>query len=283
MHVLVAGAGVLGRELITVLLDQGHNVRAMALREEEFDGLAHPLLECRAADVTRPEMLTGLCEGVEAVVSCIGITRINGALTHDAVDYRGNVNLLKEAEGSGTKTFAIVSPEGVEEGNGHAPLLSARCRFEERLQQSDVSWIIIHSGGFFTDLAEMARLAAKSPMFVVGDGTTRFTPIAVSDLARFTAESLGSASREILHAGGPETLSWNEIVSLGFAYWGKQPRIYHVPVWFCRLTLALIRPFSKKYYAMGRLIVFMSLTELPTPPVGQERLEDYIKKHLARA
>ncbi len=283
MKVLVAGAGVLGRELIGVLLEQGHNVRAMALCEEEFQGLTHPLLERRAANVTRPETLAGICEGMDAVVSCIGITRIKRAITHEAVDYQGNLNLLEEAERSGARTFAIVSPEGVEEGSRHAPLLAARCRFEERLQLSDINWIIIHSGGFFTDLADMARMAQKSPMFVVGDGTTRFTPIAVSDLSRFTAKSLESASREILHVGGPETLSWNEIVSLCFAHWGKPPKIYHVPVRLCHLILALIRPFSKRYYAMGRLIIFMSVTELPTPSVGEERLVDFMRKHLAVA
>ncbi len=283
MHVLVAGAGVLGRELISVLLENGHVVTAMALKESEFEGLQHPLLTCHAADVTRPQTLAGLCDGVDAVVSCIGITRTSGSVTHDAVDYMGNVNLLREAERSHVDKFAIVSPEGVDEGDRHAPLLAARARFESVLKRSELNWMVIHSGGFFADLAEMARMAQKSPMFVIGNGQACFTPISVVDLAHFTADSLETARNETLHVGGPETLSWNEIATLCFSYWGKKPRIYHVPVWLCRLTLALVRPFSRRYHALGKLLVFMSVTELPTPSHGTERLEEFMRRHLAPA
>lgn len=283
MHVLVAGAGILGRELIHVLLEQQHEVTAMALDKQELAGFNHPSLTCISGDVTKPDTIAGICKNVAAVVSCIGITRIRGTLTHDSVDYQGNLNLLREAERAGVKKFAIVSPEGVQRGRKLAPLLEARQKFEVKLTFSSIGWIVIHAGGFFSDLAEMAKMARTSPMFAIGNGETTFTPIAVADLALFVADSLKGAGNKKLHVGGPETMTWNQILALCFNHWGAKPRIVHVPAWICRVMLVLIRPFSAKYYAMGRLLVFMSTTELPTPTLGKERLADYFSRQLSVA
>lgn len=280
MHVLVAGAGVLGRELMRGLVDRGHEVTGLALRDREFDGLNRERIRCVTGDVTRPETLQGLCAGVDVVVSCIGITRISSRLKHRDVDYQGNLNLLNAAEDAGVGKFVIVSPEGVTTGQNAAPLLEARHAFEAVLSSRKLDWVIVHSGGFFSDLAEMAKLAKKAPIFLIGNGQTQFTPIAVEDLAVLVADSVGSARNEKVHVGGPETLSWNEIAKLLFTPWGLKPRVYHVPAWVCHTVLALIGPFSPRYYAMGRLIVFMSTTQLATPTRGKTRLADYLNSKL---
>lgn len=280
MHVLVAGAGILGRELIRVLLGEGHEVTALALNEREFNGLAHSRLHCKVMNVTRPETLSGAAAGVDAVISCIGITRVNGRVTHRAVDYQGNLNLLMEAKAAGVKLFAIVSPEGVEAGRDKAPLLEARYMFEKVLMGSGINWLIVHSGGFFADLAEVAKMVRKSPMFVIGSGTNRFTPIAVADLASIIAEEIKTAASRKIHVGGPQTLSWNDILRMCFEHWQIKPRIYHVPEWVCGLILVLIRPLSPKYYAMGRLLLFMYTHDLPTPERGTIKLKDYFRSTL---
>ncbi|HAS82684.1 MAG TPA: hypothetical protein DCS43_08445 [Verrucomicrobia bacterium] len=280
MHVMVAGAGILGRELIKVLLNQGHEVTALALFEREFKGLSHARLHCKAVDVTRAETLHGVADGVRTVISCIGITRVNGKVTHEAVDYQGNCNLLAEAERAGVQQFAIISPEGVELGRRSAPLLQARQKFEKRLQESRLAWLIIHSGGFFSDLAMMAQMAQRSPMFVIGRGVERFTPIAVADLAQLVTEEIGDVRARKVHVGGPETLSWNAIMQICFAHWNLPARIYHIPRWLCQLALVFVRPFSARYYSMGKLLVFMYTHDLPTPERGKTTLREYLKANV---
>jgi nucleoside-diphosphate-sugar epimerase len=277
MRILVAGAGVLGKRLIRVFLGRGSEVVALALAQREFEGLEHPNLRAVACDVTKPEQLEGLCRGVDIVVSCIGITRLKGNLTHMDVDYRGNLNLLREAERSGVRKFGIVSPEGVDEGADHVPLLEARRLFEQELRKSSVDWLVFHAGGFFTDLAEMGKMVEKGSLFVIGHGKNVFTPIAVEDLAEIVAADMLARSRQVVHVGGPEDMSWNEICEVCFAHRGKKPRILKIPVWLCRLTLWMIKPFSRPYHAMGRLLVFMSTQDLPTEKRGRTRLADYLK------
>ena len=102
MNLLIAGAGgVLGRELVRQALARGDHVAALVLRKGELRVIEHPRLRIIEADVTKPEQLAGICKGLEQVISCIGITRLKGNLTHEIVDYRGNLNLLEEAEPTG--------------------------------------------------------------------------------------------------------------------------------------------------------------------------------------
>src|SRR5680860_1535140 len=61
-RILVTGAtGFIGRRLVPVLLDGGHEVRAMTRRPESYDGPGEPV----AGDVDDPDSLTGPLEGVD--------------------------------------------------------------------------------------------------------------------------------------------------------------------------------------------------------------------------
>lgn len=279
MNILIAGAGgVLGRELVRQALSRGDHVAALALRKGELRVIEHPRLRIIEADVTKPEQLTGICKGMEQVISCIGITRLRGKLTHEIVDYRGNLNLLEEAKRSGVAKFGFISPAGTELGFGHAPLIDAKHRFEQALQASGVPWVLFRSGGFFPDLAEMKALAAKGPLYAIGKGDSRSTPVHIPDLAAVMLAEMGAQTNVGVGVGGPEDLTWRETCEACFAALGKPPRISYAPVWLCKLALALIRPFSYRHWAMGRLLLFMSTHDVCTPRCGTVRLRDYLEK-----
>jgi len=279
MNVLVAGGGgVLGRLLIKELLARKHTVVSFAYSAREFEGLQHPGLKTFACDITRPEQLGGKCDGIDTVISCVGITRLSGSLTHMDVDYQGNLNLLREAARAGVKTYGFISPEGVDEGHDFVPLLKAKYLFEEALKQSGLNWVIFRAGGFYGDLKEMGKTAAKGSMFVFGNGENRFTPVDVGDLAQIMVEDVMARENCVVTVGGPADMSWNEICRACFKKYGKPPKIFHVPVWVGRLTLVLIKPFSRKYDAMGRLILFMSTTDLMTDKRGKKSFEQYLQE-----
>lgn len=278
MHVLIAGAGgPLGRQLIDRFLEKVGRVTAMGFSLKEFAGLYHPRLTVRACDVTKPEQLAGLCQGVDMVVSCIGITRMKGRLTHLDVDYRGNLNLLKEAAKSGVGKFGFITPVGAEHGRDHdVPLLLAKFLFKQELRKAGMKWVIFRCGGFYSDLAEMGRAAAKGSMFVIGSGHNRFTPVDVRDVARIMVEDLSSKSNAVVEVGGPQDMSWNEICRTCFAHYGRKPRIVHVPAWLCQAMLPLLWLVAPAYFAMGKLILFMSTHDLPTEKRGRLRFSDYL-------
>lgn len=276
MNILIAGTGILGRNLIRLYLNRGDHVRALALSKDSFDGLRHPQLDTVAADVTQPDSLSGICDGVEAVISCIGITRIKGKLTHLDVDFRGNVNLLREAERAGVKKFGFISPEGTDRGYADVPLLEAKYRFEETLKNSSLSWLIFRAGGFFSDLLEMGKTAQRGPMIIIGSGQNYFTPVDVRDLAEIMVADMDRLSDEIVSVGGPEDMSWSEICRTCFARYNRKPRIISCPKGLCNLSLKLLKPFAGSAYAMGRLMVFMSTDNFPSQKRGRRRFADYL-------
>jgi hypothetical protein len=82
----------------------------------------------------------------------------------------------------------------------------------------------------------------------------------------------------VVEIGGPEDMSWNDICEACFAHYGKKPRIVHIPIWPCKLLLPFLRIFSPAYYAMGKLILYMSTHNLPTEKRGTIRFADYLKE-----
>ena len=279
MNLLIAGAGgVLGRELVRQALARGDHVGALVLRGGEVRVIEHPRLRIIEADVTRPEQITGICKGFEQVISCIGITRIRGKVSHEAVDYQGNLNLLNEAKRSGVSRFGFISPAGVPEGWNQAPLLNAKHRFEQALRKSGLPWVIFRSGGFFPDLAEMLKTAAKGPLYAIGNGGSRSTPVHIPDLAGILLAEMARQQNTIIEVGGPEDLTWRETCEACFAALGKPARISTAPVWVCKLALALIRPFSYRHWAMGRLLLFMSTHDVCTPRRGTVTLRSFLAR-----
>jgi len=110
IKVLVAGAtGYLGRFLIKELKKQNYWVRALARNVNKLDDLKDYIDEVFEAEVTKPETLNGICDGIDAVISSIGITRQKDGLTYMDVDYQGNKNLLDLAGKNKVSKFVFVS------------------------------------------------------------------------------------------------------------------------------------------------------------------------------
>jgi uncharacterized protein YbjT (DUF2867 family) len=283
-NVLIAGVGgVLGRELVDAFIRKGIRPAGLSLSEREFSGLDGKLSSRVLADVTRPETLKGVCDGVDILVSVIGITRIRGNLSHMDVDYGGNMNLLAEARRAGVRKFVFISPAGTDLGARQGvPLMEAKFRFEEALKQSGLDWVIVRSGGFMADFAGMAELARKGPLYLIGAGDVVSTPIDVGELAAFMADDALGLSRAYTSIGGPRDMTWREICEACFNVWGRPARTLTVPVWLCRAALALMRPFFFQQYALGKLLVFFSVNSVPTARRGKTDLEAYLQRHYTR-
>ena len=282
--VLIAGVGgVLGRQLLDAFLKRSVFVDGFAVSEKEFAGIETKLGRRRTVDVTRPETLKGVCDGVDAVVSVIGITRIKGGLTHMAVDYQGNMNLLAEAKAAGVKKFVFISPAGTDIGARQGvPLMEAKYKFEEALKASGLEWVIVRAGGFMRDFAEMAKMAKTGSMYIIGNGKVVSTPVDVAELAEFMAEDALTCANTYTSIGGPQDMTWNDICSACFAVWGKTPRIVSIPVFLCDMALVCLRPFSMAYYGLGKMIVFFSVTSVPTERRGKTSLKDYLIRYYAQ-
>lgn len=108
--ILLAGAtGYLGRFVAYQLSEQGYSAR-LIVRDMLKSGFDPDEFEIIEAQVTQPDTLTGIMDGVDVVISTLGITKQKEGFTYMDVDYQANLNLLREAEKHGVKKFISSRP-----------------------------------------------------------------------------------------------------------------------------------------------------------------------------
>ena len=197
--VFVAGAtGYLGRYICAEYDRRGWHVKALVRDVRRASDIpADTLIE---AEATRPEMLTGVMDGVDVAVSALGITRQVDGLTYNDVDYQANVNLLDEAEKSGVARFGYVHVLNAGSMAG-VPLVAAKARFVHRLQASTIPSTVIAPTGYFSDMDDFLKMARSGRAWLFGHGDHRINPIHGADLAAAIADGIAQ-ERNTMNVGG---------------------------------------------------------------------------------
>ena len=86
-RILVAGStGYLGRFVCQELKARGHFVRALTRSPEKLAPIRDSMDEVVEAQVTRPDTLEHVCDGIDVLFSSVGITRQKDGLTFRDVD-----------------------------------------------------------------------------------------------------------------------------------------------------------------------------------------------------
>lgn len=119
MRILVPGAtGMVGGHVIEQALARGHEVIAAARTSERIT-LRHPRLTPAQVDILDPEAVDPLLEGVDAVVSTVGI---GTSKTPTALYSAGTRNLLAAMERHGVERIVVISSEAAEHWAHQGPL-----------------------------------------------------------------------------------------------------------------------------------------------------------------
>jgi uncharacterized protein YbjT (DUF2867 family) len=257
--VLIAGAtGYLGRFLVSEYARRGWRVRALVRREADLPA------ELIHAEATRPETLEGCMEGVDLVISALGITRQADGLTYRDVDYQANLNLLKEALRAGVGRFAYIHVLNADR-MADVPLVAAKSAFVDRLRASPVASSVIAPSGYFSDMGDFLSMARAGRAWLFGGGQHRLNPIHGADLAMATAEAI-DAGRAWLDVGGPEVFTHEALARLAFEALGRPARITRLPDCLRRAALRLL-PWVTPARIHGPALFF--LTAMGGDMVGQ--------------
>jgi len=277
--VLVAGAtGYLGRYLVKELKKQSFRIRALARNVEKLEDLKEDIDEVFEAEATKPEALEGVCDGIDVVISSIGITRQKDGLTYMDVDYQANKNLLNQAQKSKVSKFVFVSVL-----NAHLmkelKIIQAKELFVKSLKESGLDYMVIRPTGFFSDMQEFLEMAKKGRVSLFGKGENRINPIHGIDLAKVCVDSLIKSDKE-MKVGGPESHTFKEIAELAFKVINKKPKISTLPIWMIRIILPLMRTFtSSKTYGPLEFMMSVMTMDVVGDPYGKERLGDFFEKN----
>ncbi|NQY23069.1 MAG: SDR family oxidoreductase [Campylobacteraceae bacterium] len=276
--VLIAGAtGYLGKYISAELKAQSFYTKVLVRNSSKFEEYNIEVDEMIQAEVTNKDSLSNCCEGIDVVISSLGITTQKDGLTYMDVDYQANLNLLKEAKQAGVKKFIYVS---VLNGNKlkNLRICEAKELFVEALQKSGLKFCIIRPNGFFCDMSEVYYMAKKGRIYLFGNGSIKSNPIHGEDLAKVCVNSINYEDKEI-EIGGPETLTQNEIALIAFNVLGKSPKITYIPDCIRLMILSLAKlVLNKKTFGPIEFFMNVMVLEMIAPEYGKHTLKEHFEK-----
>ena len=274
--VLLAGAtGYLGRYIAHQLIAREFPTR-LIVRDKSKANFNENDFDIKEAEITNPESIQGLFKDVEVVISTVGITRQKDGLTYMNVDYKANVNLIKEAKKSGIKKFIYISVFNGEKLR-NLKICEAKEKLVDYLKSSGLDYCIIRPNGFFSDMGDFLKMAKGGKVYLFGDGTPKLNPIHGEDLAKVCVDAIDSDEEEI-NIGGPEVFSQNQIAELALKAYSKKIKIVHLPDWIRKSTIWLLRTFtSSKTYGPFEFFLTTMKMDMVSPKFGHHQLENFFK------
>lgn len=280
---LVAGAaGNLGRHVVREAVGRGHLVRALIHRTPLPDDLAAVVTDQVRADALDQSQLTGVCDGVHTVFSCLGASIspsfAKGRRTYTRVDAPANRNLIDAALAAGVKRFVYVSV-ACHDRFGHLNYIRAHEQVVSALAASGLDYAVVRPTGFFSAFAEVLTMAAKGPVPLIGDGSARTNPIHDADVAGVCVDAVeGQECAGDL--GGPETLTRRKIVELAFHAMGKRSRTPAMPAAVVPLVALVMRPINPRMSHLSAFIAAVSTHDVLAPSTGRRTLSDYFAERV---
>jgi uncharacterized protein YbjT (DUF2867 family) len=273
--VLVIGAtGQLGRAAIRKLKTRGASLRALVRSPDSAAHFQSQGIEPVSGDLTDPASLTRACAGITTVIATANAavpTRRTD--TFEAVERDGYRNLIQAAIAARVRRFVYTSAP-LSKHERLSPLLLFKRETERALAASGLDHVILRAD-IFMDVAftmmgsaiplrgsesatvlrpfgfanrHFARIKdsieQKHVALIPGDGTTRHAFICVDDVAEFLASAAFTGPSGIHAIGGPEALTFLDVVRLYERILNTALRVRRAPARVFRAAALLMRPFS---------------------------------------
>jgi len=264
---VTGGSGFVGIHTVRALKNAGHEVVVIArgkVRQPKGDRVSFV-----RADLTDSPALATTFAGCDAVVHLVAVIREHGRQTYDRVNREGTVIVADAAKQAGVGHLFYQGALGADP-DPRFPYLLSKWEAEQAVRASGMPYTAFRPGlifgpgdGFFTLLARLMRIEPVIP--IAGDGRTLFQPISVTDVTRCITIALERGPSNRVHElGGPDQMSYEDIILTIKETLGLHRRIVHVPV------------------PMMLPLAFMMEKVLRNPPVTRDQLRMLARNNITR-
>lgn len=214
---IVTGAfGFIGRYIAAQLLDAGRRVKTITTHVDKPNPFGGQV-EAFSYNFERPELLEETLRGAEILYNTYWVRFDHGATTFARAVENTKI-LFRCAVAAGVKRVVHISVTHASEDSS-LPYYRGKALQEDALRKIGVPYSIIRPTLVFGNedilVNNIAWLIRKFPVFpIFGDGRYNIQPIFVGDLASIAIACGEKHGNETMDAIGPETYSFEELVSL---------------------------------------------------------------------
>ncbi|MBI4498572.1 MAG: NAD(P)H-binding protein [Chloroflexi bacterium] len=246
---VTGGSGMVGRNIVRRLRDEGYRVRVFARRPDRLD---LPEVERVPGDVQDPERLRPAMAGATAVVHTVAVIREGPGATYTGVNVLGTRNVLRAAQEAGIRRFVhiggVLSSTDPRYRYGYSKWLA-----EQAVQASALDWTILKPGMIIGDrpsiLNRIERTLYLLPPLVAlpGTGSSRCQPLWVGDLTAIVVQCLREPRhiRRIYEFGGPEYWTYRQLLEFIMRRQGVRRILVPVPQPLMLLGARLLAALSR--------------------------------------
>ncbi len=245
---LTGGTGFVGRAMLPHLVSAGHEVRLLARRPDAPAArtlASSPAISIVTGDVLDAASLVQAARGIDAIIHLVGIISEVGPNTFENAHTRATHHALHAARENGATRFLQMSALGTRP-QARSRYHQTKWAAEQAVRQSGLDWTIFRPSLIYGRddhvITMVTRLAQWSPFVpVLGRGRAQLQPVAVEVVAEAFCRALHEPrSRERTYdLGGPERLTFPEILDTILAACGRRRFKLHVPLWLARAQAAV--------------------------------------------
>ena len=233
---VTGGTGFIGQALVRHLADSGHRVRMLLRASPQSPRLPLSLpVEVAVSSLDDDRSLRAAMVGVDVVYHLAGAEWRGAYASLMEIDIQGTQNVVAAAVDADVKRLFFVSHLGADRASAY-PVFKAKAIAEEYIRRSSIDYTILRTAivfgnndGFTTGLAQLVSSIPR--IFIVpGEGESLLQPLWVEDLATCLVWALDdpATNNQMFEIGGPEYLTFNEVVQIVMEKLSTRRRLVHL-------------------------------------------------------
>ncbi len=249
---IIGGTGFVGSYLVEALLDAGHE--PVLLVRKGSEGKVVRAAECRivSGDVSDKDAVSSVLEAADAVIFNIGILRAfpSQGITFEALQRDAAVAVIDAMKAAGVPRLLLMSAAGVRRPG--TPYQETKLAAEDHAWQSGLDATVFRPSVIFGDprgrmefATQLYQQMVKPPFpavrFVAGGEDVMMSPVSVKDVAACFVAALADPETigKTFELGGPEALSWGEMVSRIADARGRRKSMVTMPIGIMKVGATL--------------------------------------------
>ncbi|MFM8323083.1 MAG: SDR family oxidoreductase [Chloroflexota bacterium] len=291
MILVTGGTGFIGGALIRHLAELGFPVRTLIRPSPVSPRLPRGVaLDVAVSSLNDERGLRAAMVGVDTVFHLVSGEWKGPREDLAAIDINGTRAVVAAAEDAGVERIFYVSHLGADRASAY-PVLKAKGIAEEAIRRSRLKHTILRTAivfgpndGFTTGIA---RILALNPLLFLlpGDGSVQLQPLWVEDLVTCLTWAMQDpdSQNRTYDIGGPEYLSFRQVVELVMQATGQRRLLVSTPPPYLRALTVFVESFFRRLPVSVYWLDYMAVnrtTALDTMPRAFNLMPSRISQRL---